>query len=392
MAKKISSKPLKSSKAGKKAATPASRASAAKAAKSRVAKPKAVKAKAITSKAAGPAAAKPRKATQGRPEAIAIGTARLTGPGVAKGVLKIGEAPDGAALDIPVVIVRGRKGGKTLWLHGCVHGNEYCGTYVIHEFLRGLDQKKLKGTVVALPVLNKPAFQSKQRMSPYEGFHGGDLNRQFPGNPDGTQTQQMAHAIYEPLKLHADVLIDFHTAMTPDVRWALFPKAGGEVEALSEKVARAFGYRSTLPAPTDILAGSAMMTAAKDGIASYIVECGGKNRSFTDEAVTDAVERLRNALRALDMLDGPVTDHGKLTYFSNFDWVTSGQGGLFERSVRCGDRVEKDSVIGQFYDVYGNRSGEAKAPNAGIVLAIHPGPVMAVGETLIHIGLDPREV
>ncbi|MFI5013016.1 MAG: succinylglutamate desuccinylase/aspartoacylase family protein [Hyphomicrobiales bacterium] len=323
---------------------------------------------------------------------IVIGSAHSTAPGVAKGVLKIGEAPDGSTLDIPVIIVRGEKDGPTLWLNGCVHGNEYCGTYIIHEFLRRLDQAKLAGTVIALPILNKPAFQMKQRMSPYEVFHGGDLNRQFPGDPNGTQTQQMAHAIYEPLKRHADVLIDFHTAMTPDVRWALFPKAGGQVGALSETVARAFGYRSTLPAPTDILVGSAMMTAAQDGIASYIVECGGKNRAFTDDAVSDAVERLRNVLRALNMLEGAVTDHGPLTYFSNFDWVTASQGGLFERSVRCGDRIEKGSVIGRYYDAYGNGRGEAKAPNAGIVLAIHSGPVMAVGETLIHIGLDPREV
>jgi len=323
---------------------------------------------------------------------IIIGSAHSAVPGQTKGDLIIAEAPDGSPLGIPVVVVRGAKDGPVLWLHGCVHGNEYCGTFIIHEFLRGLDYRELSGSVVALPILNKPAFQSKQRMSPYEGFHGGDLNRQFPGNPHGTQTQQMAYAIYEPLKCYADVLIDFHTAMTPDVRWALFPNSGGQVGALSETVARAFGYKSTLPAPTHILGGSAMMTAALDGIASYIVECGGKNRSFTDEAVTDAVERLNNVLRALNMLEGSVTQYGPLNYFSNFEWVTASQAGLFERSVVCGDRIEKGNVIGRYYDVYGNARGEAQAPASGIVLAIHPGPVMAIGETLIHIGLDPKEV
>ena len=229
-------------------------------------------------------------------------------------------------------------------------------------------------------------------MSPYEGFHGGDLNRQFPGNPDGTQTQQMAYAIYEPLKRYADVLVDFHTALTPDVALgACFPRPAAR-SAPCRRRSRAPSASPTLPAPIDILGGSALMIAAKDGIASYLVECGGKNRSFTDETVADAAERLRNVARALGMLEGKVTDYGKLTYFSNFDWVTSSHGGLFERSVRCGDRVEKGSVIGRYYDVCGNSTGEAKAPNAGVVLAIHPGPVMAVGETLIHIGLDPREV
>jgi predicted deacylase len=323
---------------------------------------------------------------------ITVGSAKSTGPGKVTGHLHIGDAPDGTPLNVPVVIIQGEKDGKVLWLHGCVHGNEYCGTYIIHELLASLDPASLSGTVVALPILNLPAFQARQRTSPYEIYHGGDMNRQFPGDPNGSHTQQMAAKLYEPLKAYADVLIDFHTAMTPDVRWALYPKAGGEVEAISEKVARAFGYRDTLPAPTTILGGSAMMTAAKDGIASYIVECGGKMRAFSDEAVTDAVERLRNAMRALQMLDGPVTDYGKLIYFSNFAWVSGTKGGLFERVVSCGDRIDVGTVLGRYYDIWGNDQGEAVSPNAGIVLAIHPGPIMGSGETLVHIGLDPREV
>src|SRR5690606_8084717 len=122
---------------------------------------------------------------------------------------------------------------------------------------------------------------------------------------------------------HADVFIAVHTAVPPDVRWALCPKLGGEVEAVSEKVARAFGYRDTLPVPPDVLKGSAMMTAAGDGIPSFIVECGGKMRAFTDEAVTDAVARLHNAMRALGMLEGEVKNHGKMNFFSNFAWVTT---------------------------------------------------------------------
>lgn len=323
---------------------------------------------------------------------IIVGTAHSKTPGVTKGELKIGESPDGNAINAPVVIVQGASDGPVVWLHGCVHGNEYCGTYIIHEFLGTLDPARLRGTVVAIPVLNVTAFQKKLRMSPFEGYNGGDLNRQFPGDKGGTLTQQMAYALYQPLKKYADVLIDFHTALTPDVRWALFPKGTGKVAETSEKIARAFGYRDTLPTPDTLLAGSAMMTAARDGIASFIVECGGKVRAFTDESVTDAVERLNNALRALEMLEGDVTDYGALNYFSSFEWVTAKQGGLFERFVQCGDTVEEGTEIGRYYDMHGNERGKATAPKAGIVLAIHPGPIMASGETLIHIGLEPKQV
>ena len=321
---------------------------------------------------------------------INIGSARSTGPGRVTGRLPLGSAPDGTPIEAPVVIVQGAADGPVLWLHGCVHGNEYCGTYIIHEFLHGLDPAALKGAVVALPVVNPPAFQFNRRTNPLDIFNDVDMNRQFPGNPNGVATQQMAAVVYRELKAHADVLIDFHTAITADVRWALFPKMGGEAGRLSETVARAFGYRDTLPVPEGTLKGSALMTAAGDGIASFIVECGGKHRAFTDEAVTDAAERLRNVARGLGMLEGAVVDHGPMTYFSNFAWITARQGGLFQKEVSCGDAIVEGALLGRYYDVWGNDAGEARAPDAGVVLAINNGPLIGPGETLVHIGLDPR--
>jgi predicted deacylase len=323
---------------------------------------------------------------------ITIGSA-ISKPGsIAKGVLKTGDYPDGQPVNIPVIIAQGTTEGPVLWLHGCVHGNEYCGTFIIHELMRNLDVSRLSGTVVALPILNINAFRSVQRMSPFEGYGGGDLNRCFPGDPAGSLTQQIAHAIYSNLRRHADYLVDFHTAMTPDVRWALYANAPGEVGSKAEGIARAFGYDSTLPAPMDILAGSAIMTAANDGIPGYIIEAGGKGPAFDRALVEDGAERLGNILRHLAMAPGEVTDYGPLTYFSNFAWVMSTRGGLFQRSVACGERIEEGTVLGHYYDRFGTPDGDATSPHAGVVLAIHSGPMMANGETLIHIGLDPRSV
>jgi predicted deacylase len=311
---------------------------------------------------------------------------------LSKGTLNVGALPDGSPVDIPVMILRGEREGPVLWMHGCVHGNEYCGTYTIHALLRSLDPAALKGTVIALPVLNLTAFQKNQRMSPFEGFGGGDLNRCFPGRANGSVTEQIAYAVYRPLKEHADLFVDFHTAFTPDTRWALYTDYGGEVSAKAEKMARAFGYSSTLPAQSDLLGGSAMACAGKDGIPTLIVETGGIGPAFTMDAVEDAAERLRNMMRAIGMLEGAVTDHGPINYFSSFDWVCATQAGLFERTVKCGDTIAKGQVIGRYFDLFGDETGEARSPSDGIVLATHAGPLMARGETLIHIGLDPRPV
>lgn len=319
-----------------------------------------------------------------------IGTAVSTEPGVAKGTLEIGAYPDGMPVEIPVVIVRGSGAGPVLWMNACVHGNEYCGTYTIHALLRSLDVEKLSGTVIALPVLNLPAFYSNQRMSPFEGFGGGDLNRCFPGRANGTVSEQMAHAIYGPLKEYADYLVDFHTAITPDTRWALYADYGGTVSERSEKMARAFGYRDTLPAGPDLLRGSAMHVAGHDDIPVLIVETGGIGAAFDHDAVADAAERMRNVMRSLGMLPGAVTDYGPMNFFTSFDWICSTGAGLYERAVRCGESITEGQVIGHYYDAFGEPNGEAHAPSSGIVLAAHNGPVLARGELLIHIGLNPQ--
>jgi predicted deacylase len=324
------------------------------------------------------------------PRTIQVGTAVSTGGDRADGYLKTAELPDGQPINIPITIIQGTSDGPTLWLHGCVHGNEFCGSYTIHEFMRGLDPQKMRGAVVGLPFLNLTASQRNQRMSPFEGYNIGDLNRCFPGRADGSLTEQIGHAIWTQLRRHATHLVDFHTAYTPDTRWALYADAGGKVSEQGLAMARAFGYAHTLPTPMTNLRGSAMIMAAEAGIPSFIVEAGGIGPAFSMATVKDSAARLRNVARAIGIVDEPVVKQEKLTLFSNFHWCNSRGGGLFRPSVKCGQKIKKGERVGTFYDIWGDIIEIAKAPASGIVLAIHPGPVMPQGETLVHIGLDPR--
>lgn len=322
---------------------------------------------------------------------IKVGSIEASAPGRYEGVLTTGAMPDGAPVDIPVVVVRGASYGPTLWLHGCVHGNEYCGTFSIHTFMNGLDASHVKGAVVALPILNLTAFRTQRRTSPFEGFNNGDLNRCFPGNANGGFTEQVAAAIYGAMKGTATHLIDFHTAFTATTRWALYADLGGDVSRVGRQMAEAFGYQHTLPTRAGTLAGSAMMTAGSDGIPGFIVEAGGLGQSFTRETVYDVAERLRNVARAIGLIEGPVTDYGPLTLFSNFHWATAPRGGLFRPKVKCGEPIKKGDVVGTYFNHFGEETGDVHAPASGIVLAHHPGPIIPQGDVLIHIGLDPRQ-
>lgn len=321
--------------------------------------------------------------------AITVGTATAERPGRVDGVLRIGAYPDGGPIETPVIVLRGASEGPVLWMHACVHGNEYCGTYNIHEFLRSLDPDQVKGAVIALPALNISAFRMRQRSSPFEQFNNTDMNRCFPGNPNGGMTEQMAYAVFSELKKHATHFMDFHTAYTADTRWALYPDSGGEVSRVSRIMADAFGYEHTLPTPAHTLYSSALMSAGREGIPGFLVEAGGMGANFSRETVLDVAERLRNLGRAIGLLQGPVTDYGGLTTFSDFFWATAPRGGLFRANVRCGEAIQQGERIGTYYDVFGDEDGEATAPRSGIVLAIHTGPIIPQGDVLIHIGLDP---
>lgn len=319
---------------------------------------------------------------------IEIGTAISQAPGRVDGMLQVGWLPDGSPMEIPVIIVRGPENGPTMWMHGCVHGNEYCGAFSIHSLMRDLELQR--GTVVALPVLNITGFQRQQRMSPFEGYNGGDLNRCFPGKIDGTLTEQLAFHVYQHLRQHATHFIDVHTAFTADTRWALFAPPSGGKAAAAQGLARAFGFENTLPTPLNTLGGSALIEAAKEGIPGLIIEAGGIGPAFSPETVADCAERFRNVLRHLEMLPGKTIDYGGLTFFSNFAWVNATRGGLFRPAVQCGNRLAKGDLVGRYYDVFGDLVEEARSPFSGVVLAIGGGPVMPNGEILVHVGLDPQ--
>ena len=323
---------------------------------------------------------------------LKVGSASINQTGRANGWLKVGEMPHGQPMEVPVMLVKGGKPGPTLWLHAAIHGNEYAGTYIIHEFVRRLEPAKLKGNIVAVPALNITAYQSGVRGSPFDIYGGSDMNRVFPGKIDGTLTEQMAYHVFAEVKRVANALVDFHTAWSGDTRWSLFTKAGGEVGARAEAMARAFGYPVILPSATPVLASSCYMAAAKEGIPGLIVEAGGKGPAFTREVVTDGADRLRNVARVLGMVDEPVAPpRNKSVFISEFAWVRSTRGGLFQPAVRCGDTIKKDQVIGHYYNLFGEMVAEAKSPHPGVVLNMHTGPLMVSGETLIHIGLEPRD-
>ncbi|TGV17774.1 succinylglutamate desuccinylase/aspartoacylase family protein, partial [Mesorhizobium sp. M4B.F.Ca.ET.143.01.1.1] len=108
---------------------------------------------------------------------------------------------------IPICVIRNGKGPAAL-LTGGNHGDEYEGPLALYELARTLDPSQVSGTVIIVPAMNYPAFRAGTRTSPIDK---GNMNRSFPGRPDGTVTEKIADYFQRELLPRADIVFDFHS-------------------------------------------------------------------------------------------------------------------------------------------------------------------------------------
>ena len=147
--------------------------------------------------------------TRLRPSPIAP-TVDFDRDGVQHGFLRLPYSRDDSAwgsVMIPICVIRNGE-GPTALLTGGNHGDEYEGPLALFDLARTLDPKDVSGTVIIVPAMNYPAFRAGTRTSPIDK---GNLNRSFPGRPDGTVTEKIADYFQRDLLPRADIVLDFHS-------------------------------------------------------------------------------------------------------------------------------------------------------------------------------------
>src|ERR1700733_1031805 len=203
-------------------------------------------------------------------------------------------SPALAGLEWPVFEASGASDRPRACMLAGVHGCEYSSIAAVVAFMRALDVSELLGSIVAVPIVSPTSFWARSPFVVPED--GRNLNRAFPGDPNGSFTDVLAHHVFSEFVTGSDVLIDLHggdmvEALEP---FALYDDSG--VRQRSERLARAFGLRYVVCDTTDTLGGTTSAAAAAAGIASFIAEAGGPGLLERTE-----VERhgrgLRRALR-----------------------------------------------------------------------------------------------
>jgi uncharacterized protein len=294
-----------------------------------------------------------------------------------------------AGLEVPLVEVTGSGDGPLLTVIAGVHGCEYASMAGVRRWLRDLGKQELRGRVRAVPVLNLTAFAARTPFVVPED--GKNLNRCFPGNPDGTLGDRLAYDAFSQLISGSDAYIDAHCG---DMVEALQPFAlyeAGPAEARARELAMAYGLPYVIrqeKGPNQAVTGTSSGAAAEAGIPAITAEAGGCGL-VEEHAVALHVAGLNAVLSVLGMTDDQSSREPARppTHLERFIWLRCRQAGWWQPVVVPGDALAEGQVVGTVSTLDGAEVLETiTAPADCVVIFLTSSPAVADDGLLIGLG------
>ena len=302
---------------------------------------------------------------------------------VSRLLVDIGHDGLGASMRLPVLVARGERSGPVFGVTAAVHGDELNGIPVIHRLFAKLDPKVLRGTLVAVLVVNLPGFHAQERQ-----FNDRrDLNHLMPGRPDGDSAEVYAHRLIRRLVRHFDYLVDMHTASFGRIN-SLYVRADMTHESTAQM---AYLLRPQIivhnPASDGTLRGAAMAM----GIPSVTLEIGNPLR-FQAHFIQRSLAGLRTVLADVKMIPKRKVALGTAPVLCERSlWCYTNHGGLLEVMPEVTDMVEADEPIGRLTNIFGDPVSEYRAPLRGVVIGKSVNPVGRTGARILHLGIEAPE-
>ena len=307
--------------------------------------------------------------------------------GVHHGHLRLPYSRDDSAwgsVMIPITVVKNGD-GPTALLTGANHGDEYEGPLALVDLASTLSAEDVSGRVIIVPFMNEPAFAAGRRTSPIDG---GNMNRAFPGRPDGTVTEKIADYLQRRLLPMADVVLDFHSG---GKTLEFLPYAASHVLDDKEQEARCCAARDAFNAPFSMqmleIDSMGMYDDAAEGMGKTFVttELGGAGTSSV-ETVAIARKGVRNLLIHAGILKGEIelskTRH--LTQTDDACFHFSETEGMVEFAVSLGEPVTKGQLLARVWPAQhtGLPPLEIHAQMDGLLAVRHVPGLIQMGDCL----------
>jgi uncharacterized protein len=257
----------------------------------------------------------------------------------------------------------------------------------VRRWTRDLEQREFSGRIRAVPILNVTAFRARSPFVVPED--GKNLNRCFPGNPDGTLADRLAYAAFTELITGSDAVIDAHCG---DMVEALEPFTlyeAGTAEATARDMAMAYGLGYVIRqerGPDRAVGGTSSGAAAEAGIPAITAEVGGCG--LVEGWAVDTHERGLNAvLTQLGMTTGGEITGTETTVLTRFIWPRCQRAGFWDAAVAAGEKVSEGQVLGTVSSLDGSELYETiTAPSDGVIIFLTTSPAVADDGLLLGLG------
>lgn len=291
-----------------------------------------------------------------------------------------------APLYMPIKVVHGKEEGPTVLVIAGVHGNELNGTEIINQLLATKSLSKLKGTLIAVPVVNVYGLINR---SPY--LPGGiDLDKCFPGSSKGAHAARLADMFINEVFSKADVCIDLQTG---PLNYTNLPQLFIDYE--NERAEQlAANFNAPVISKVKLGEGSLAKYAKRAGV-PYICYEAGEAMRFDEGAIKVGLKGIRNILKKLDML--PTKTAAAKDFKSYFTeettWVRASSSGISHSDHGLGQHVKKGELLGTIKDPFGaSESVDIHAPAEAVIVGVNNLPLVHEGEALFQLAIFPHKV
>ncbi len=285
-------------------------------------------------------------------------------------------------VELPAWAIDSGSDGPVLTVTAGVHGSEYASILAAISTFKELEVEDLKkGTLVVLPVVNPPGFA--QRVPFVNPIDNVNLNRVFPGEPDGTITLRIVHDVFQKVLLNSDAVVDLHGGDLFErllTHTKYFVSGVTDIDKKSKELARLITERYYQPVESG--GGYLFSEVAKAGVPCAIVEAGGEG--FFEKKDYEFHKRgIVNALRWLGMVEGECALEDEYEEVTEELRVRTDCGGFVFRHVNVGDKAEKGSVLAEVINVSGEVAQQLLCPaDDCLVMYMNSRGVVNTGDTV----------
>ena len=289
---------------------------------------------------------------------------------------------EGVPVSTPILVINGALPGPTLCLTAAVHGDELNGIEMVRRVMHDLEPEKVSGSIIGVPIVNVQGFRRGERYLPDRR----DLNRYFPGNPNGSAAARIAHSFFVNVIAKCDALIDLHTgsndrANLPQIRADLREP---DVVTLTQ------GFGSMVILHSTPTVGTLRYAATRAGIPTVTLEAGGPSQLELNE-VRHGVKGIETLVHSLGMIKKRRRWGDPEPVYYRSSWVRASNGGILLADVSLGSTVRKGDLLGSITDPMSNARSELRSPYSGRIIGMARNQVVMPGFAAFHVGIQTDE-